>query len=426
MSDLKTLRAALDTEVKALNALVADMADPSKNVVVVEGDTTRVDEKAYNAVLEHKSKIKQFRELLGAEGDIKDARKFLDAPADTAARFGGAKEYKSIASMLLDSPEFKDMIDNNRASMANDVHLDMADIISHKDVYSAMASYTPTYNIASNVQQLPMVPAPNQRQRVRDLFPSASTTANLLEYWRSSGLTTNNGKGNAAPVAERSGGAFALKPQSDIAFTHASDPVRTIAHWIPAHRNTLADAPQLRSIIDNQLLYGLALEEDNQLLNGDGTGENILGLLNRPGIQTYTAPTNELKADSLRRAQTLAELALFPATGYVLHPNDWEDIEIQKASGDGQYMIVNNIAVGAQTRVWRLPVVSSPKIAEGTFLAAAFGQACQIYDREQANIRVAEQHADFFVRNAVVILAEERVGLVVQNPSAVIKGAFYG
>jgi HK97 family phage major capsid protein len=57
-------------------------------------------------------------------------------------------------------------------------------------------------------------------------------------------------------------------------------------------------------------------------------------------------------------------------------------------------------------------------------LAAAFGQACQVYDREQANIRVAEQHADFFVRNAVVILAEERLGLTVQYPEAVIQGTY--
>lgn len=434
MSDSKTLRAALETEVKTLNELVTEMSDPNSTAVVVEGNNVRVDEKAYAAVKDSRSKIAQLRDMLGADSDVKDARSFL-APQDTTSRFSSEKaEYKSVADMLLGSEEFKDMLDNRLPGMRNDVNLDMADIISHKDVYSAMASYTPTYNIASRVQQLPMIPAPSSKPRVRDLFPQASTTSNLLEYWRSNGLTTVTPagrpakRGNAQVVAERDGAGaganFALKPKSDITFEHASDPIRTIAHWIPAHRNALADAPQLRSIIDNQLLYGLAEEEDWQLLRGDGAGENLLGLLNRDGIQEYVPAAAEWKSDSLRRAQTLSELAGTPSTGYILHPLDWEDIELQRGDTNDHYAITTNISVGFQTRVWRLPVVTSTVIGEGTFLSAAFGQACQVYDREQANIRVAEQHADFFVRNAVVILAEERLGLTVQNPAAVVVGQF--
>jgi HK97 family phage major capsid protein len=426
MSDKKTLRAALETEVKSLNELIAEFSKPDSTAVTVQGDTVTIDEKAYAAVTEHKGNIAKLNTLLGLEGDVKSARDFLDAPTDTASRFSPVEgEYKSIADRLIESEEYKDMVENNRPGMRQDVKLDVADIISYKDVYSAMASYTPTYNIATRVQKLPTVPAFAHRQRVRDLFPQARTSSNLLEYWRNDGLD-NGGKGNAATVAERTADNtnFAAKPKSNLNFSSASDKICTIAHWIPAHRNTLADAPQLRSLIDNSLLYGLAEEEDWQLLNGDGVGENLLGLLRRPGIQSYVAPGGEWKSDSLRRAQTLNELAGFPSTGYVLHPLDWEDIEIQKGSTNDHYAITTNIAIGAQTRVWRLPVVSTPVINEGTFLSAAFGQACQVYDRELANIRVAEQHSDFFVRNAVVILAEERVGLVVQNPSAIVEGTF--
>jgi HK97 family phage major capsid protein len=108
----------------------------------------------------------------------------------------------------------------------------------------------------------------------------------------------------------------------------------------------------------------------------------------------------------------------------VLHPNDWEGIEIQKGSGDGQYMLFTSIAIGAQATVWRNPVVETPAIPEGTFLTGAFGTGAQLYDRQQGNIRVADQHADFFVRNAIVILAEERLALAVKRPEAFIKGAF--
>lgn len=416
MSETKTLRAALETEAKALSDLVASVNETG---LTVEEDRVVIDEKAYAAITDQKALVAKLKDLLAAESEYKNIRELLDPPVESKSRFGTVTEYKSVADVLLENEEFKEY----KGKGSVDTELPFRDIIQHKDVYSAMASYTPTYNIASNVQQLPMVPAPAQRQRVRDLFPQASTNSNLLEYWISKGLN-NEGKGSAATVAERSGGTFALKPQSDISFEHASDPVRLIAHWIPAHRNTLADAPQLRSIIDNQLLYGLALAEDDQLLNGDGAGENILGLLKRSGIQSYTPVGGDWKSDSLRRALTLGELSGFPSTGFVLHPSDWEDIELQRGTSNDHYAITTNIAVGAQQRVWRTPVVTTPVITEGTFLAAAFGQACQVYDREQANIRVAEQHADFFVRNAVVILAEERLGLTVQNPGAVIAGTF--
>jgi len=419
MSDTKTLRAALEVESKALSDLVKSVSDTG---LTIEGDRVTIDEKGYEAISERRGNVSKLKELLAAEGEFKSVQDLLNAPAEAKSRFAAGSEYKSVADVLLDSEEFKEYVARG-AKGAAEADIPFRDIIQHKDVYSAMASYTPTYNIASNVQQLPMVPAPAQRQRVRDLFPQASTASNLLEYWISKGLN-NEGKGNAATVGERSGGAFALKPQSDLSFEHASDPVRLIAHWIPAHRNTLADAPQLRSIIDNQLLYGLALAEDDQLLNGDGAGENLLGLLKRPGIQSYVPTNGEWKSDSLRRALTLGELSGFPSNGFVLHPSDWEDVELQRGTSNDHYAITTNVAVGAQQRVWRTPVVTTPVIGEGIFLAAAFGQACQVYDREQANIRVAEQHADFFIRNAVVILAEERLGLTVQNPGAVVQGTY--
>jgi HK97 family phage major capsid protein len=80
--------------------------------------------------------------------------------------------------------------------------------------------------------------------------------------------------------------------------------------------------------------------------------------------------------------------------------------------------------VGLETRVWRQPVVDTPAIPEGTALTGAFGTGAQLYDRQMANIRIAEQHADFFVRNAVVILCEERIALAVKRPEAFVKGTF--
>jgi HK97 family phage major capsid protein len=205
-------------------------------------------------------------------------------------------------------------------------------------------------------------------------------------------------------------------------------PVRTLAHWEAAHRNVLADEPQLRSIIDNELLYGLRLQEDFQILNGDGTGENLLGILNTSGVQTYEHQTpadltEDNYGDAIRRAATLAFLAYYEPSGVVVHPSDWEKMELTK-NAQGSYLMAVSMQVGAEARIWRMPVIDTPAIDEGTALVGAFGSGAQLYDREQASIRISEQHADFFVRNAIVVLAEERLALAVKRPESFVKVSF--
>jgi HK97 family phage major capsid protein len=269
-------------------------------------------------------------------------------------------------------------------------------------------------------------------KRVRDLFPVRTTSAAVIEYFQHLGFTsTGGGTNSASSVAERSGNNFGPKPQSSFVFVGQQAPVRTLAHWEAAHRNVLADEPQLRSIIDNELMYGLRLQEDDQILNGDGIGENLTGVLQTSGIQTYdwsdgvVSPVPDTMADAIRRAATLSFLAYYEPTGVVLNPLDWEKIETTKDQ-NGQYLVAVSVALGGEPRVWRIPVVESPAIEEGTALVGAFGTGAQLYDREQASIRISEQHSDFFVRNAVVILAEQRLALAVKRPESFVKVTFDG
>ena len=346
---------------------------------------------------------------------------------------------KSLGQLFLDSPEFK-MLNGgkNGANMPSPFVLNSGDITSsgwgQKDVYSGLLDTTGlSFTGFGTRERDALVIPPMRTRRVRDLFPARTTTAAVIEYFRQLGFTTpgTTATNAAAPVAQRSGGAFASKPQSSMVFEGHQAPVRTLAHWEAAHRNVLADEPQLRSIIDNELLYGLRLQEDYQILNGDGTGENLLGVLETPGVQEYAwsegavSPVADTKADALRRAATLAFLAYYEPTGVVLHPNDWEDLELTKNT-QGTYLMAVSMQVGSEARIWRMPVIDTPAIPEGTALVGAFGTGAQLYDREQANIRISEQHADFFVRNAIVVLAEQRLALAVKRPESFVKVDFDG
>jgi HK97 family phage major capsid protein len=246
---------------------------------------------------------------------------------------------------------------------------------------------------------------------IRDLLAPGNTVSNAIEYPVQTGFTNN-----AAVVAENT-----LKPLSDITTDLRSTPVRTIAHRVLASRQILDDAPMLQSFVDSQMRYGLEYAEEAELLNGDGTGQHLLGII--PQASTYSAAfpvTGETGIDRLRLAMLQGVLALYPMTGFVLNPVDWTKIEMVK-DGMGRYLIGDpqgNVA----PRLWGLPVVASLAMAQGAFLTGAFKYAAQIFDRLAVEVLLSTEDMDNFSRNMVTIRAEERLALAVYRPAAFITG----
>jgi HK97 family phage major capsid protein len=413
-------------ELKSALKAKTDEADRIAGTFKIEDGKIEVSQEQadeYRKLLGQGTEIKG---LIEAEEMAKGLRDFQDAPAGSSlavATGAGAQalanQAKDLGSMFVASEEFKDLIASGGATMRSAWQvegMDMGGMWGQKDVYSTLPTGTSIPPRFGQTERDALIPLARRTQRVRDLFPARPTTASLIDYFRVSGFT------NAASVVpERVGSAFGLKPQSGLAWTVAQAPVRTIAHWEVAHRNVLADEPALRATINTELLYGLRLAEDYQILQGTGTGEDLLGVLNTPGIQTYSQATvsTDKSADAVRRAATRVMLAYYEPTGVVLHPYDWEEIELDKDT-QGRYLY-SQVAVGTQKVLWRMPVVDTPAIPQHTTLVGAFGLGAQLYDREQGNIRIAEQHGDFFLRNAVVILAEERLALATRIPESFVK-----
>jgi HK97 family phage major capsid protein len=411
-------------------ALSAKMAEQQEiaDSISLEGETLVVTDDHRSSFNENMTQIKEIKGLIEDMTTLRDVSAWSSEAehASVAAEVAAGveaevKAYRtSVGEAFVSSEEFKSLHGGrNGANMASPF---VTKTLEQKDIYSGLPTGTP--GSFGAVERDGIIPIAQRRSRVRDLFPSRTTNAAVIEYFRQTGFTNN-----ADTVAERQGSNFGAKPQSTMTFVGEQAPVRTIAHWEAAHRNVLADEPQLRSIIDNELLYGLRLTEDTQILSGSGTGEDLAGILNNGSIQTYswsagaTTPVADTKADAVRRAATLSYLAYYEPTGIIVNPNDWEDIELTKNS-QGTYLLAISVAGGAESRIWRIPVIDTPAIASGTALIGAFGTGAQLYDREAASIRISEQHSDFFVRNAIVVLAEERLALAVKRPESFVKVTF--
>lgn len=257
------------------------------------------------------------------------------------------------------------------------------------------------------------VQMPTRQLRVRDLLAKVQITSGSVEYPKQT-VRTNA----AAMVAEG-----ASKPESAYGWTMQTVTPKVIAHWVPASRQILDDAPMLRDTIDTELRYGLALKEDAQLLFGDGTGENLFGLV--PNATSYTAPfapTAPTMIDTIALALLQTTLADFAPSGIVMHPSDWMRIRLLK-DADGNYLL-GDPGANLPPVLFGLPVVQTTSMTVDKFLVGDFQRAATIYDRWEPTVLVSTEHDDFFTRNLVAILAEERLALATKQALALTYGDF--
>lgn len=349
-------------------------------------------------------------ELLVSQGELQSR---LQAAEQVVAKLeqggGGAERPKSLGEMVTDS----DQITNFNTGMQGQVTVKVGSI------HAAIDSGSSSAGDLIVPQRVPgVVATPNQRMFIRDLLTWGRTNSNSLEYVKETGFTNSADVVSENPTNE--------KPESNIVFDLDSAPVATIAHWIRASKQVLADVPMLQSYINGRLIYGLKLKEELQLLKGSGVGLNIEGIYTQataysnPGVTVQA----ETAIDRLRLALLQVALAEYDADGIVLSPIDWAAIELTKTT-DNAYLFANPRGM-ATPGLWGRPVVATQSMDAGDYLVGAFAMGAQGWDREDANVTVSNQDRDNFVKNMVTILCEERIGLTVFRPEAFVKGDFTG
>jgi HK97 family phage major capsid protein len=218
------------------------------------------------------------------------------------------------------------------------------------------------------------------------------------------------------------GDASGVKPQSALALEVVTSPVRTIAHWIPLTKRAAADAPQVRTLIDNFLRYGLNEELEDQILSGNGSGENLTGILNSsPETVGSTGTDIDAIVDAIKKVRVTGRRR---PNAVVFHPNDWYSTGFLLAkTGDGTNSAANYLigdpraSIDQLNTLWGLRVVVSEAMTENTALVGDFRQAV-LWEREGVSILVSDQHADFFTRNLLAVLGEMRAAFGVLDPQA--------
>lgn len=259
-----------------------------------------------------------------------------------------------------------------------------------------------------------------RRPLVSDLFSTGTISGNAVTYFVEGAV-----EGAFATVAE--GGQ---KPQMHIGDpTAVTDSLKKIAAWWDTSDEMIEDVAFWESEVNNRGLYLLSLFEEQQLLSGNGTGSNILGVLNRSGVQTETqAATGDSAQDAIFRAITKVQTATgLTADGIVINPADYQALRLSK-DANGQYFgggffsgEYGNGGVTMQPSLWGLRTVVSSAVPAKTVAVGAFQAAATVY--RKGGIRVESTNSDLgkFTKNIVTTRIEERVALAVRIPAAVVK-----
>lgn len=390
----------IEKDIESINASLTKVSDQIKSQAETFVKNAKQSEEA----------VAKVDDLLNKHGELQNS---LTATQQALAKLeangaGGDVQHQSFGEQFVNSDDFK-------AFAGKTTPRGRVDLTFKAAITSLTTDADGSAGDLVQVTRRPgVLELPQRRMTVRDLITPGTMDGNALEYVKETGFTNN-----AGTVAEG-----AKKPESTMKFDLVSTTAKVIAHFVKASRQILSDASQLSSTIDGRLRYGLAFKEEQQLLNGDGTGQNLLGII--PQASAFLAPFDpagtETNIDNIRLAMLQAFLAEYPATGHVMNPVDWARIELLKDT-TGRYIIGNpQGSIGAT--LWNLPVVETQAIPVDKFLTGAFKLGAQVFDRWQARVEVATENEDDFVKNMVTILAEERLALAVYRPEAFIYGDF--
>jgi HK97 family phage major capsid protein len=337
-----------------------------------------------------------------------DALEASQGPSAAMADVGG-REGRTLGEQITEGAEYAEWRD--RGARYGEFRMEIADEI--RTLITGSTSDTSASGVWKPVGQ-PIPPVPRQLQfYIRDLLASGNTSLGSFPYIRELNAATN--ESGASAVAEAS-----AKPEATMSFVQVTATTHKIATWVPATEEVLADAPTLRSYIDARLVYMVKFREQADLLLGVESGANptIPGILTVSGVQTQ-GPDQSNSVDDAFKTFALAigkiENVDGQADGIAMNPLDyWAANAIRWGTAGGQFDA--SPFTGPPGTLWGLPVVRTRALAQYRAVVGAWRMGGQIFDRIGVTVRSSDSHDDYFVKNKVAILAEERLAVAWYRP----------
>ena len=159
-----------------------------------------------------------------------------------------------------------------------------------------------------------------QEPTISGIVGLGTTDSDLVE-WVEETVFTNA----AASVAENASAA-----ESAITWAVRNAPVEEKAHFMQATKRALADAGEVRGLIDQHLVDGLSRVIEAAVISDDGTTPNWKGIANTTGVLTYDKAVADSLLDAIHKGMTLVRIQHGRITHIALHPTSYQSIRLSK------------------------------------------------------------------------------------------------
>ena len=258
-----------------------------------------------------------------------------------------------------------------------------------------------------------IVPGAFRRLSILDFVPMGRTTSDLVRYTKEATFT-----GAAAETAQNT-----QKPESSITFTPTNSEVKTIPTFLKMSKQLMDDAPAVESYINSRLRHNVRQRLDSQIINGDGTGENLSGVITNSTAVPVGSAANAFDYSNI--GKYAVEVADYQADFWFVNPADWgASFEtVKRGASDAAYVgasgAVSYVNNGLTPLLWGLPVVTSNAVPAGTVIGGS-RDAMMLWMRDDVQVQAFEQDENNVQLNLVTIRAEMRAAFTVFRDEALI------
>jgi hypothetical protein len=412
---IRSLEAEAATDMTVAEQLIEKLKADGKNPIF-DADAFEQADAAYKVADEKTEQAAEFRRR-------------ADALMERLGKKTGSDK-KHVASMMaaaeqiMASPEWQRLNETN-AFVSENARLDLpgVEIVGRDDFVARIKAGLPIFGAAGDSadhaplidfdqRRFPPVGIPVRQLRLMDMINVTTTDSDAVKYVQESTRTD-------AAVETALGTAYG---EAEYAYTEVTTNVKDIGHWTPCHRSQLADQGQLQGLIEGRLSYGVEARLDGQIVSGDGTGQNLTGILHTSNIGAINrnGTASERKIEAIHRGITWVRLHGFvEPDGIGMHAQDYEDVLFEK-DADNNYLlpgVLQGVSGSTPLTIWGKPVVISSAFPQHTVVVALFKAAVTAYLRAGVQVRATDSHQDFFVKRMIALLAEMRVALAVEQPN---------
>jgi len=376
-----------------------------------------IQEEGHKEAKEMTSKMKTELETLLKDHNEKfeEYTKRMDVIEAKAGRFDKVMQRKNFAGLFHEKLSEANVAETYRKSGSVSFKLTDKDL-EGMQLERKQDDMTPTNTFTNNVPGYEHLPEihfdPERKARARDLILQGTTNMTAVEYVKETAETDNTTM--TAPGAE-----FA---QNDFDLTASTANVRKITAYIMLAEEMLEDVAGMTSYIMAKLPGKINKVEDEQILEGAGTGQNLSGL-----VTNATAYSDALSDSNVQRIDVLVDGVRqvvddeYQPSFIVLHPADFYKIALTKDS-NGQYILPWILGV-ASPQLAGVPIVTTTALTEGDFLIHS-REAAQVFFKKELLIEFSKNNEDNFVKGMVTVRAQKRLALAVYKPTAILTGDF--